>query len=117
MTFWIPSRDHNSAGKLIEHLFALHYVYLPRINCSLKLFKEAWNCHGHGLHIERGKIPNQLFTAGLLSLRYSGFDAVDHFEDVSDEYGNTEEGESHNEEAVDDDQGVSVPATRLHQCN
>ena len=59
----------------------------------------------------KGKTPNQLFTAGLLRLRYSGFDAVNLFEDVSDEYGQFEEGESHNEEAVDDDQGVSVPAT------
>ena len=90
-----------------KHLFALHYVYLPRINRSLKQFNEAWNCHG--LPTERGKTPNQLFTAGLLRLRYSGLDAVDLFEHVSDEYGESEEGGSHNEEAVDDDQGVSVP--------
>eukprot|EP00731_Ephydatia_muelleri_P017684 Em0010g782a len=90
-----------------NHLFALHYVYLPRINRSLKQFKEAWNCHG--LRTERGKTPNQLFTAGLLRLRYSGLDAVDLFEDVSDEYGQSEEGGSNNEEAVDDDQGVPVP--------
>ena len=90
-----------------NHLFALHYVYLPRINRSLKQFKEAWNCHG--LRTEREKTPNQLFTAGLLRLRYSGLDAVDLFEDVSDEYGQSEEGGSNNEEAVDDDQGVPVP--------
>lgn len=90
-----------------NHLFALHYVYLPCINRSRKQFKEAWNCHG--LRTERGKTPNQLFTAGLLRLRYSGLDAVDLFEDVSDEYGESEEGGSHNEEAVDDDQGASVP--------
>ena len=90
-----------------KHLFALHCVYLPRINRSLKQFKEAWNCHG--LRTERGKNPNQLFTAGLLRLRYSGLDTVNPFEDFSDEYRESEEGGSHNEEAVDDDQGVSVP--------
>ena len=90
-----------------NHLFALHYIYLPRINRSLKQFKEAWNCHE--LRTERGKPPNQLFAAGILRLRYSGLDAVDLFEDVSDEYGQSEEGGSNNEEAVDDDQGVPVP--------
>ena len=90
-----------------NHLFALHNVYLPRIHRSLKQFKEAWNCHV--IRTERGKTSNQLFTAGLLRLRYSGLDAVDLFEDVLDEYGESEEGESHNEETVDDDQGVSVP--------
>ena len=100
-----------------KHLIALHCVYLPWINCSLKHFKEAWNCHG--LCTERGKTPNQLFTAGLLRLRYSGLDAVDLFEDVSDEYGESEEGGSHNGEAVDDDQGVPVPHLSIskHQCN
>ena len=90
-----------------NRLFALHYVYLPCKNRSLKQVKEAWNCHG--LRTERGKPPNQLFTAGLLRLRYSGLDAVELFEDVSDEYGESEEGGSHNAEAVDDNQGVSVP--------
>ena len=28
------------------HLFALHYVYLPRINHSLQVFTQGWNCHG-----------------------------------------------------------------------
>ena len=42
-------------------------------------------------------------------LRYSGLDAIDVLKDVSDEYEKSEEGGSHNEEAVNDDQGVSVP--------
>ena len=28
------------------HLFALHYVYLPRINHSLQVFTQGWNYHG-----------------------------------------------------------------------
>lgn len=27
------------------HLFALHYIYLPRINASLTEFKSGWNHH------------------------------------------------------------------------
>ena len=86
-----------------KHLFALHYVFVCRINRSLRQFKEAWN--SHGLHTERGQTPNQLFTAGLLRLRYSGLTAVDVFESVSEEYGQFEEGGSN----VDDNEGVSVP--------
>lgn len=89
-----------------NHLFALHYIYVPRINRSLTQFKEAWNCHG--LRTERGRTPNQLFTAGLLRLRESGLDALD-FLDVSDE----EESESNSERTVDDSEGVSVPEVSL----
>ena len=29
-----------------EHLFALHFVFQPRINASLAEFKQQWNHHG-----------------------------------------------------------------------
>lgn len=29
-----------------QHLFALHFAYLPRINASLSEFREQWNHHG-----------------------------------------------------------------------
>ena len=28
-----------------SHLYALHYVFLPRINRALNLFEECWNNH------------------------------------------------------------------------
>ena len=28
------------------HLFALHYIFIPRINEALKLFRDGWNHHG-----------------------------------------------------------------------
>ena len=28
------------------HLFALHYVYMPRLNQALKTFQDGWNHHG-----------------------------------------------------------------------
>lgn len=60
-----------------EHLFALQYVFLPRINRSLQEFKLMWN--DHGLRTERGQTSNQLFTAGMLHLRHSGRIALDFF--------------------------------------
>lgn len=87
-----------------EHLFALHYVYLPRINRSLDVFCSSWN--DHGMRTERGQTPKQLFTAGVLRLRHSGLVALDFFERVSDNYGTGEEGSG----ATDDSEsGVPVP--------
>lgn len=48
------------------HLFALHYVYLPRINRSLLAFKDGWNMHG--ICTEHNMSPLQLFHAGALRL-------------------------------------------------
>lgn len=84
-------------------LFALHYVFLPRINRSLQLFRLAWN--DHGLRTERGNTPNQLFTMGSLRLRHSRTPALDFFEPVSDGYGVEEEGI-----APDNEDGIEVPS-------
>jgi len=48
------------------HLFALHYVYIPRINKSLKAFQEGWN--HHGLRTTNHLSPQQLFVQGTLQL-------------------------------------------------
>ena len=85
-----------------EHLFALHYVFLPRINRALKQFHAAWN--DHGVRTERGQTPNQLFTAGALRLRYSGLPALDFFQTVPEDYGFEEEGI-----APDDESETQVP--------
>ena len=45
------------------HMFCLHYVYLPKINLSLKSFQQAWNCHP--MQSERGLSPEQLWLQGL----------------------------------------------------
>ena len=44
------------------HLFALHYVYLPRINKNLQLFAEGHN--RSPISTEHGKSPLQLWIAG-----------------------------------------------------
>ena len=40
-------------------IFALHYIFIPRINKSLKLFQEGWN--SHPLSTENNKSPRQLY--------------------------------------------------------
>ena len=45
------------------HLWALHYVYIPRINNSLKLFANGWNAHP--LSSEGNRTPEQLWILGL----------------------------------------------------
>ena len=45
-------------------LYALHFVYLPRINQSLRLFQEGWN--HHGIWTAHHLSPQQLFLQGLL---------------------------------------------------
>jgi hypothetical protein len=49
-----------------RHLWALHYVFLPRINAALCKFQQQWN--NHGLRTEHGRTPNQLFVSQALSL-------------------------------------------------
>ena len=46
------------------HLFALHYVFMPRLNKSMESFVKSWN--NHSLRTEHGHSPNQLFTARVL---------------------------------------------------
>ncbi|KAI9517035.1 hypothetical protein NQZ68_020849 [Dissostichus eleginoides] len=46
------------------HMWALHYVYLPRINHDLQGFLDQWN--NHGLRTERHQSPIQLFVQGCL---------------------------------------------------
>ena len=91
-----------------EHLFALHYVFLPRINRALKQFQAAWN--DHGVRTEQGQTPNQLFTAGALRLRRSGLPALDFFLTVPEDYGYEEEGTAPDE---DDEGGIEVPPLRI----
>ena len=46
------------------HLWALHYVYLPRLNRDLADFVHQWN--HHGLRTEGHMSPLQIFVQGCL---------------------------------------------------
>ena len=85
-------------------MFALHYVFLPRINKAIKDFKNAWN--HHGVRTEKGLTPNQLFTSGMLQLSHSGLTAMDFFDIVDDNYGVEEEGLV---PEADEEEGVEIP--------
>ena len=67
------------------HLFALHYVYMPRLNQALKTFQDGWN--HHGIRTANHNSPEQLFVRGALQLHSSGLVALDFFQDVGEDYG------------------------------
>ena len=89
------------------HLYALHYVYLPRINESLKQFQEGWN--NHGIRTAHHLSPKQLFVQGSLRLRTSGLVAMDFFDRVGDHYGVSVEDPI----ALDEVESVTVPQGRF----
>ena len=66
-------------------LYALHYIFLPRINEAITKFVEAWN--SHGVRTEHNKSPYQLFTEGALRLQRTGLHALDFFDTVDTSYG------------------------------
>lgn len=87
-------------------LYALHYVFKPRIQKSLTAFREGWN--HHGIRTEHNRTPHQLFAYGALQLRHSGLTALDFFDHVEEHYG------IDNEEIVGNvDQGVEIPQNSL----
>ncbi|XP_066914919.1 uncharacterized protein [Clytia hemisphaerica] len=51
-------------------LFALHFVYITKINKSLKAFVNGWN--HHPLSTENNKTPNQLWISGLHKIAGTG---------------------------------------------
>ena len=92
------------------HIFALHYVFLARINSCLREFAAQWQ--NHPLSTESNMSPLQLFTAGVLEniySVYSGIDGILNANNIND-YGV----DLHGPLPVDDDDyQVSVPATEL----
>lgn len=89
-------------------VFCLHYIYLPRINRTLEMFREGWN--SHGIRTAGHHSPHQLFTQGVLSLHASGLTALDFLDTVDESYGINE-----TFLGVDDgNEGIVVPETRIH---
>lgn len=88
-----------------QHLFVLHYIFLPRINRSLQQFHDAWN--HHGVRTENGHTPNQLFTVGSLRLQRSGLSALDFFHHIPEDYGIEEGG------LAPDDEEAFIPRINM----
>ena len=76
----------NCSGNLLpinpQHIYALYYIYLSRINKALGLFCDGWK--HHSLYTARNKSPYQLYTEG--ALQQSRHSRV-HFDSVDDMYG------------------------------
>ena len=83
-------------------LFALHYVFLPRINSSLTTFASAWN--NHPLSTENNLTPLQIYTA------YSqGSQLFD--EDIDPALYGYDPDEQHT--SADEEDSVVVPPTNI----
>ena len=91
------------------HIFALHYVYIPRINHALRVFKEGWN--EHSIRTANYHSPKQLFVSGCLRLQMSGLTAMDLFDVVEGSYGIDEEETSPDAEQ---EERVAIPPSRFH---
>ena len=50
-------------------VFALHYIFRPRINRAMELFAEGWN--RHSLSSEHNATPTQLWVTGMLRQSHS----------------------------------------------
>lgn len=68
-----------------EDLFAIHFVFIPRLNIQLTQFVNAWN--RHPLRTENGLTPLQLWNRGLLSASPQWQDEIAQGLTVSDDYG------------------------------
>ena len=62
-TFHFIEAEHELDPDNELHLFALHYVYKPRLNKMLREFSESWN--NHGVRTERNRTPLQIWTEGF----------------------------------------------------
>ena len=73
------------------HLFALHLVYLPRINYALEELKKLYN--DHRLSSEQNWTPNQIWSNGLLNINNPlAMDMLDDDPDSIDFYGDDAQG-------------------------
>ena len=81
-------------------------MYLPRINRSIELFRNAWN--HHSLHTAHHSSPLQLYTSGALRLQQANLPALDFFDSVDTTYGVDED------ELMPVTEGVHVPENRLN---
>ena len=70
-------------------MYALHYVYLPRINKAIHAFKNGWN--SYRIRTEHNKSPHQLFAEGALRLQRAGLVSLDFFDNVEELYGSEDD--------------------------
>jgi len=72
------------------HLYALHYVYIPRINRAIEEFVLQWN--NHPIRTQNYRTPFQIWTEGVYQNVYSNEASVRRLLDDPINYG-TDDGE------------------------
>jgi len=66
-----------------DHLFCLHFIYIPLINDSLSKFVNSWN--NHKVRTAGNKTPIQLFIMGMQQIGNDpGTVASEYFENLSE---------------------------------
>ena len=63
--FYFLEENYNLNIENSIHIFALHYVYIPRINFALDIFSQSWNYHS--IRTENHKTPRQLYLEGMVN--------------------------------------------------
>ena len=58
-----------------QDLFAMHFVYIPRMNRALQHFTAQWN--NHPVSGEHELLPLQMFTSGILDNMRSSYSGVE----------------------------------------
>ena len=71
------------------HLYALHFVFLSRINKALNEFIKGWN--KHTLSKTGGQSPMKLYAKEMIRLHQSNLPAFDYFDSISEYYGSEED--------------------------
>ena len=91
------------------HLFALRYVFLPRINEALEAFICGWN--NHSLSTCHHRTPFQLYTEGMVLLTHDDLPALDYTNPINTEDYGVELSDSY---SVDSDSDtVDVPSDTI----
>ena len=68
-----------------DHIWALHYVFIPRIQRDLDIFRAQWN--NHGLRTANFASPIQIFVRQMLAMKNSSLSAVSDIFDQQQDLG------------------------------
>ena len=66
------------------HIYVLHYVFIPRVNCALAVFKDGWK--NYGIRTANNLSSNQLFVADVLKVHQSSLTALNFLDNVDENY-------------------------------
>ncbi len=70
--FYFLEENYNLNIDNYIHMFALHYIFIPRINSALDIFSQSWNYHS--IRTENYKTPRQLYLEGMVKNNFKGLE-------------------------------------------